>query len=540
VTVNLADKKTRIDFSSLPADVSPVYYAVTQHDKEFLNKALEAGFPLFESDGKNAFDCAIQTHQYEMAAIIAQKLFGVNAKQLFERLDPDTVVSGLVKLEKEIYFWEAVAMQFNRMTAAAQAAAVGNMAVLKTFNPEDLKRTDLNGLTPLHYALIHGHKDAVEFLKGYSDKNFVTIGGNSYLHFAAMHGNCDLVQSILSMGIDINVLNNRGSSPLHYMAAACPLPDRVSPLVKQGALLNIKNAYGATPLTLLYAKAVQRTPALMTSGDLKLALVQSIWLGLSLLSVWHAKNKEVFGENTILARVAGIVASSAVFTITSFVRQMQVYNLSSTKKMIFNQFVSPTNFVFEHLSFLPDGTPTSNPLLRCLRNYFTPYAIGKNSYEGLKRCMNQFKYRPTPALKAAGVHLFNLSIGLIDFAQHYRDLIYLMRMFWPDDGPCALPKDLSSAKSELEFAANPGFRPLDCPEHAKVLLAGKNGKFSDKRFTQEGCKYVNSLYRPRTLLLHPDKNPQNIDLATKATNNLAAAKDKFCKNPTKPIPLNTP
>jgi ankyrin repeat protein len=226
------------DFDNLPINESPLLYAVRHRNIELLKKALDLGFSITDKDrdGFNAFDLAIQTHQPEMAALMAERIFGVDAKQIVKELDPAIIVNGLINIEKTINDWKSKATQLNRMQPAAQAAAQNKMSELFAANPDRLRLVDLNGLTPLHYALLNGHIEAARFLVKYSDPSFATKDGSNYLHFAAMTGNKELVECIVQqMGISPNVPNAKGCTPAHFFAAVSNQPTDIVPLIKQGA-----------------------------------------------------------------------------------------------------------------------------------------------------------------------------------------------------------------------------------------------------------------------------------------------------------------
>ncbi|KAF8474492.1 ankyrin repeat protein [Russula ochroleuca] len=76
---------------------------------------------------------------------------------------------------------------------------------------------------------------------------------NSPLHPAAYHGDCEMVQILLNYGVDINVKNNDGTTPLVFALESCfsGLDHTVVRLLlDHGADPNIPKKSGTTPLHL--------------------------------------------------------------------------------------------------------------------------------------------------------------------------------------------------------------------------------------------------------------------------------------------------
>jgi len=535
-----------LNFDRLIKKELPLHYAVRQHNKELLEKALQAGFSVSrkDQDGQTAFDLAIQTHQPEMAAIIVKNLFGVDVKQITNRLDPHTIVNGLVSLEKNTHEWVYKIGQTStgKMTAVTLAAAKGDMAMLELFNETAFKQADSNGLTPLHYALFTGKKDAVEFLVSRSDPAFVTPDGNTYLHFAAMSGHTELLPCLKSMNFDINVSNKNGCTPAHFLAISCDVPADIIPFVKQGASLTVSNKNGVIPLALLYAKAIQKTPALMTSSDLKLVLAQSISIGLGFYCLYLFRQ---FPKIT-LVNVNQDIQALIDFTmkcslpimgllISSSARQSIITNLPTTQKLhpfirsnvsITGQFrLNWFTTLLAHNYF-----PNFINAVLMLNESCTIYAVAQNSYCGLKRCVQQLNVRPFTALGAAGVHLLNFGLVLGSSVSHYLAIFSQPTESEPGEPPpienCPVPQGLSGL-SNLKLATHTGLNPRGCLNHAKIILAGSNMKFDEKQFRDQKCGYVNNLFRNMSLIMHPDKNLMNPKIAAEAFIRVTDAREAF-------------
>lgn len=98
---------------------------------------------------------------------------------------------------------------------------------------------DNSGFTALHYAA----------LNGYDASNLREIGattGNA-LEDAIIYRNVDDVKKLMEKGVDINMSNTRGYSPMHW-AAINGQPEIIRLLLQAGALVNTQNDEKETPL----------------------------------------------------------------------------------------------------------------------------------------------------------------------------------------------------------------------------------------------------------------------------------------------------
>ena len=74
--------------------------------------------------------------------------------------------------------------------------------------------------TPLHQAVIAGHKEIVSvLLEEGCPIDIKNSNGRSVLHWAAGCGQVDLMELFVKGGLDVNVIDNDGRTPLHYAAS---------------------------------------------------------------------------------------------------------------------------------------------------------------------------------------------------------------------------------------------------------------------------------------------------------------------------------
>ncbi|XP_071037934.1 serine/threonine-protein phosphatase 6 regulatory ankyrin repeat subunit B-like [Parasteatoda tepidariorum] len=146
-------------------------------------------------------------------------------------------------------------------TALHLAAAYGNFYMVKTLLNHEFRadaEDQLLGWRPLRYADKDGHWETVELLlrKGANAcdiceaiKSLETYDAEKpkkiLLHEAAQTGLVDLLEALIESKINmINVVDERGWSPLHYAAY-----EKVANLlIKRGADIEAKDMYGEAPL----------------------------------------------------------------------------------------------------------------------------------------------------------------------------------------------------------------------------------------------------------------------------------------------------
>lgn len=132
---------------------------------------------------------------------------------------------------------------------------------------QDLTATDSTGMTALHHACALG---AVEMVEALLEKGALASqtcnGGNNAMHYAVSMGAicldpepprssvtiCPLTvpAMLASAGVDVNLQNNKGETPLH-IAARNGLVGVIANLLQAGADPGIRNHAGETPLHLV-------------------------------------------------------------------------------------------------------------------------------------------------------------------------------------------------------------------------------------------------------------------------------------------------
>jgi len=103
-----------------------------------------------------------------------------------------------------------------------------------------VKYRDQYGLTALHAAAFKGHKDVMRVLVELAglDLEGEDEEGHVPFHMAVQSGDVGTVQVLLEKGVNLNVVNKRGATPL-YMARIWGHHDICELLVSRGALYSL-------------------------------------------------------------------------------------------------------------------------------------------------------------------------------------------------------------------------------------------------------------------------------------------------------------
>jgi hypothetical protein len=167
-----------------------------------------------------------------------------------------------------------------------EAAKKGDLEQIQKMldeNPELLDALDKNGFTPLHWAVIFGKKDMIEYLIGkdadikglkkalrgwtplqsalfaynndMSDllvahgalKDLDREEGLTYLYLAASSGNVSLINKLIKKGMPAASRNKYGDTPLHKAAVKGHIA-AAKALLKNGADIDVKNLKGEAPV----------------------------------------------------------------------------------------------------------------------------------------------------------------------------------------------------------------------------------------------------------------------------------------------------
>ncbi|MGD9345839.1 MAG: ankyrin repeat domain-containing protein [Candidatus Aminicenantes bacterium] len=204
------------------------------------------------------------------------------------------------------------------------AAKKGDIKIIEKIleeNPECLDALDKNGFTPLHWAVIFGKKNMVEYLigkganiKGHKDalrgwtplqaalfaynndvsdllaahgalEDLYREEGMTYLYLAASSGNATLMEKLIEKGIPATAINKYRDTPLHKAAAKGQIV-AAETLLKYGAEIDAKNLKGEAPIHVAKLSGQEKMVAFLegegaATGPSTFPILEGPFLGMS-------------------------------------------------------------------------------------------------------------------------------------------------------------------------------------------------------------------------------------------------------------------
>ncbi|XP_029359730.1 B-cell lymphoma 3 protein homolog [Echeneis naucrates] len=123
--------------------------------------------------------------------------------------------------------------------------------------PTCLESRNYEGLSPLHLAVLRGHKDLARMLlEAGADINAMDIkSGQSPLMHAVESNNADMVHFLIENGCDVNNQSYSGNTALHGACGRGQV-DTVRLLLKSGADSSLKNYHNDTPVMVAKNKKI--------------------------------------------------------------------------------------------------------------------------------------------------------------------------------------------------------------------------------------------------------------------------------------------
>ncbi|KAK5647099.1 hypothetical protein RI129_005563 [Pyrocoelia pectoralis] len=172
-------------------------------------------------------------------------------------------------------------------------ADVLNRTAVVLESPEnDIARFDKNGLNALHYAVIGGHCDIVEYLLD----NFKEISVNqsdadmfSPLHMAALNGDLRMVKLLLEKRANVQFTNRQKHTPLH-LAAQKGYVDVINLLIENGANINAHDLHDCSPLSLAILSCHEEAAELLIRKGTRLNHEEFCGITVVYRAVWNNMN----------------------------------------------------------------------------------------------------------------------------------------------------------------------------------------------------------------------------------------------------------
>lgn len=143
------------------------------------------------------------------------------------------------------------------LTQVLQQGDVEGLARLLDAGKVRLSYRDQEGRTLLHLAASLGHQRMIRFLvnEGLA-VDIRDARGNTPLHYAAYYGQVEAIQTLLALGADLHAQNtHRGETPL-FSAIRGKKVQAVRYLLQRGARVDVRNAFGMTPIHVVACCAI--------------------------------------------------------------------------------------------------------------------------------------------------------------------------------------------------------------------------------------------------------------------------------------------
>ena len=232
---------------------TPLHQAVVNDHKDIVSLLLNEGCPInvVDSEGKSVLHYAVQGGQIHLIEMLAERGLNVNIGDNEGR------------------------------TSLHYAANIGQLksvcTLLRLGGRESMTKVAGTCATPLHQAVMKGHKDIVSLLLNEGCPiNVVNNRGRSVLHYAAQYGQIHMIEMLAERGLDVNIGDNEGCTPLHDVAA-CGEHESVRTLLRLGGRESMTKVAGtcATPLHQAVMKGHKDIVSLLLNEGCPINIVNS-------------------------------------------------------------------------------------------------------------------------------------------------------------------------------------------------------------------------------------------------------------------------
>jgi len=182
-------------------------------------------------------------------------IFGPNSPEILDTLKKIEMINLIFKVEGSKVSEVLQHLQKDINIAASKGDVQTVQRLLK--DGADVNDKDIEGRTPLYYAVSNGHIDIVNtLLKNGADITQVTNKGNTPLHTATSKGYKEIIEVLLQhvshdkLKDFINAKTTSSGTTSLHVAAQSGFLEVVKSLLKHGAIYDIKNKEGKTPIDL--------------------------------------------------------------------------------------------------------------------------------------------------------------------------------------------------------------------------------------------------------------------------------------------------
>ena len=282
-----ASDSPRTDSAAQGNGESGIVLAIRKGNRDLVNQLLQSGkIDLLAKDdqGLTPVDHAVLSGDREILASLLTHQLGESVKDAKAQVEDRQSSQLSLQFEKQIEKWKH--FDFSHLSDLHQAAFNGDLKKLKDYAAAktDLNRSSLQGMTPLHCAVLAGKKDAVAFLlQEGANAELLTRDHESVLHFAALSPDPELLNCFLQTKLDANGANKEGFTPLHFAMAHEQLVN-ARQLIQNGANPLCQSKNGLTPLALLVSSVHRRAGE---RDPMKIDLMQTLMFA-GIVCSWRA------------------------------------------------------------------------------------------------------------------------------------------------------------------------------------------------------------------------------------------------------------
>ena len=203
----------------LPEQETPLHWAVRHHRYEDVITLRKMGdsYEIPDADGVTALNEAVMQNDRKMIDLLLLGHLSPQETGVFKRrvIEAKNQIQSLFQIDMAT------------LSPACVAAIKGTSGDLQGM--KNLGMPDQHGLTPLHYALLSGNEDTVNYLKNVTRLQDLTPQGHTYFDYAIASGNLSLYQAFERLNLPSRL--SEGGTLLPYLIASSLL----IPLLQQEA-----------------------------------------------------------------------------------------------------------------------------------------------------------------------------------------------------------------------------------------------------------------------------------------------------------------
>lgn len=247
---------------------TPLLYATSNGNEAMLRLLLEDGranFSYADRRDRTALSYAVEHGNVKIVKLLLDQSSDFIKLELENQRTRPPVLYAAEKGHLQILrlLWDAGMVDFgvrdkegfNTVILASKNHHVNVLEYLSVQDRKGFKAVDRVGTPPLSFAFLGNSPRRLETIDFLLDSNLVDLEqrentGRTALFRAAASNFVEGVQHMINKGAQVNIVDERGQTPLHNVVIEGQSPEIVSCLLKNGANLEMCNGEGLTPFEL--------------------------------------------------------------------------------------------------------------------------------------------------------------------------------------------------------------------------------------------------------------------------------------------------